>query len=208
MSPLRRGSYSTSGPEASQPFLGSNRREMVAGSHRNELSQRRLAERTSGRPPGGGARPMRMIASMASTSTAVSDSTLVIRTPTKRLPIRQDGAVILESAFQDDTNPLHRVILENIMRSSFFHEHEMEPKDQGPNDPITMGYGKKGYSVYGVFVQEVKKGEWQCLFEISGRPCSSSTTFKRFERAIEHIRSHVNHRPYACTGECNQGVTW
>jgi hypothetical protein len=129
---------------------------------------------------------MRMIASMASTSTAVSDSTLVIRTPTKRLPIRQDGAVILESAFQDDTNPLHRVILENIMRSSFFHEHEMEPKDQGPNDPITMGYGKKGYRVPRTYKVSFQPNFLQPLYNVSCLPSclvnllSSYDPFRQF----------------------------
>jgi hypothetical protein len=94
------------------------------------------------------------------------------------------------------------------MRSSFFHENELEPKDQGEDDPITMGYGKKGCSIYKVFVREVKKGEWQCLFDISGRLCPGSITFRRLEWAIDHIRSHLNHRPYACTGKCTQGASW
>ena len=147
-----------------------------------------------------------MISAVASTSTAVPTSSLVIRrTATKRLPIRPDCAVILESAFKDDSNTWRRIVLENIMRSSFFHDNEMEPEDQGHNDPITMGYGKEGQSIYCVFVQEEKKGEWNCLFRVGG---GCATTFKRLERAIEHIRSHLNHRPYPCTGECNQGPTW
>jgi hypothetical protein len=31
--------------------------------------------------------------------------------------------------------------------------------------------------------------------------------FKRFERAVEHVRSHLNHRPFRCDSSCNSGVT-
>lgn len=206
VSPKHRRSYATSGRSVSQKFRNSTRGSLVADRHGNAISQLFIEGETSGQPPG----PVRRATTTSAPSTSSSTSNAVIkeRLPTKRLPVRPGGDSILESAFQDDANTWRRVVLENIMRSSFYHNDELEPDDLGINDSITMGYGRRGKSIFGVFVQEVEKGEWKCLFSGRGRFCSNSPTFKRFERAIEHVRSHLNHRPYACTGECNLGATW
>jgi hypothetical protein len=128
-----------------------------------------------------------------------------------------------------------------------------------------MGLGVKGKSVYTVFLEQIEKSAWKCLFGANvvdstgagGTPpgtasntvgiagganddltgtsdligadgsnpgangttgnvgtgatagkCGSVATFKRLERALDHVRSHLNHRPYGCKGECQKGESW
>lgn len=160
-----------------------------------------------GQPPGHKRGPTRTRRTFASTSAARTMPSIAKRSPI-RFPDWPKRNNILDNFFRDDANPWRRAVLDNILHSSFYNNDEMEPDDKGATDPITMGYGTRGRSIYGVFIEEVGKGEWKCLFRTAGKPCAVATVFKRFERAVEHVRSHLNHRPYKCPGTCVTGPSW
>jgi len=76
----------------------------------------------------------------------------------------------------------------------------------GTGDDMGMGLGAAGKSIYAVFLEQVEKSEWRCLFGDSEHPCpSQAVAFRRLERALDHVRSHLNHRPFGCKGECQKG---
>jgi hypothetical protein len=153
---------------------------------------------TSGQPPGT-AGPSTVVPRLL-----VSPSS--IPTPSS---IQGEMAHFLSVSFQDPVNWWRRMVLETILQSTFLHNDDMEPLDKGASDPITMGFGKQGRSIYGVFVEEFTKGKWKCLFGDATTPCPNDAVFKRFERAVEHVRSHLNHRPFKCDSSCNPGIsTW
>jgi len=58
-----------------------------------------------------------------------------------------------------------------------------------------MGYGKKGQSLYGVFIQEEKKGEWTCLFRspvpLLARSRDSKGQSSTFEVISIIVRTHA-----------------
>ena len=123
--------------------------------------------------------------------------------------IQGEMARFLSVSFQDPEDWWRRLVLDGVLQSSFLQNDDMEPLDKGSADPITMGFGKQGRSIYGVFVEEFTRGKWRCLFGSEQTPCPNEATFKRFERAVEHIRSHLNHRPFKCNGTCSPGMrTW
>jgi hypothetical protein len=108
----------------------------------------------------------------------------------------------LAGCFNGPGETWRKEALERIRSSSFIREQVLEPVNQGPNDPYTRGHGKKDLSIYEVFVEGSSKEGWKCLMGSEERPCRAKVVFKRFERALEHIRSHLNHRPYKCDGRC------
>ncbi|KAG8839982.1 hypothetical protein FRB91_006651 [Serendipita sp. 411] len=64
--------------------------------------------------------------------------------------------------------------------------------------------GTVGRSIYTAFLEEDRAaGKWRCLFGGEHESCpKASKSFERVERAIEHIRRHLGHRPYPCTDTC------
>jgi hypothetical protein len=113
----------------------------------------------------------------------------------------------LAGCFNGPGETWRKETLERIRTSSFIREQVLEPVNQGPNDPYTRGHGKKDLSIYEVFVEGSSKEGWKCLMGSEERPCRAKVVFKRFERALEHIRSHLNHRPYKCDGRCGM-IHW
>lgn len=71
---------------------------------------------------------------------------------------------------------------------------------------LDASLGSPGKSIYAVFLEQVEKSEWRCLFGDREHPCpSQAVAFRRLERALDHVRSHLNHRPFGCKGECQKG---
>ena len=173
----------------------------ISPSHlqRAALSQRLGVGITSGQPPGNPAPPTPIVPQLL-VSPSPSNSTS---------SIPRDIARFLSVSFRDPQSWWRRLVLESILQSPFLHADEFEPQDKGTVDPITMGFGRPGRSIYGIFVEEYTKGKWKCLFGSETVPCPKNAVFKRFERAVEHVRSHLNHRPYQCDGTCSsEGVPW
>lgn len=93
--------------------------------------------------------------------------------------------------------------------------HQLDPSMVGGEE-----IGERGKSVYRVFLRHVDK-EWLCLFgEHPGELGSEGTArykclksmpgsgYTKPERAVEHIRSHIGHRPYWCEGSCAPNSEW
>lgn len=113
---------------------------------------------------------------------------------------------IISVSFRTEGDWQRRAVLDNILHAPFLANHTMEPNNTGADDPLTMGLGPEGKSVYAVFLEQTERSQWRCLFGDRERPCGSqATSFKRLERALDHVRSHLNHRPYACNKECQKG---
>lgn len=163
--------------------------------HGLQLLHRLGAGVTSGQPPGDPSTP------------AVVPQLLLSPPSTPPSSLPRDVAQFLSISFRDPPNWWRRLVLDSVMQSSFLRNDELEPQDRGSADPITMGFGKSGRSIYGVFIEEFTKGKWKCLFGNETSPCPNNAVFKRFERAVEHVRSHLNHRPYKCDGTCNPEAT-
>jgi hypothetical protein len=124
---------------------------------------------------------------------------------------------ILQHSFRTLAYLRHRIALDAVISSSFVAENIIEPifgsTEDGDslmfNGSILMGLGDPGKSVYTVFLQQAKKGEWRCLFGDARYPCfAQAIPFRRLERALDHVRSHLNHRPFECKGECQKGKSW
>jgi len=140
---------------------------------------------------------------------------------TKEGKLQIDHAMI-NASFRDtkDLSAQRRVVLERILQSIWFQSHELEPKVSGPYDELTGGLGVSGRSVYTCFLKFMTSqeggsggsgGKWVCLFGDETHPCPKARWeegFNKPERAIEHIRSHLGHRPFWCNNECGSNPPW
>lgn len=141
---------------------------------------------------------------------------------TKEGKLQIDHAMI-NASFRDNKDPLssqRRVVLERVLQSIWFQSHELEPKVSGPYDELTGGLGVSGRSVYTCFLKFMTSqeggtggsgGKWVCLFGDGTHPCPKARWeegFNKPERAIEHIRSHLGHRPFWCNNECGSNPPW
>ena len=144
---------------------------------------------------------------------------------TKVGKLQIDHAMI-NASFRDISDPLsaqRRIVLERIVQSIWFQSHELEPKVSGPYDELTGGLGVGGRSVYTCFLKFMtlqegnghgsagSGGKWVCLFGNESHPCPKARWeegFNKPERAIEHIRSHLGHRPFWCNNECGSNPPW
>lgn len=146
---------------------------------------------------------------------------------TKEGKLQIDHAMI-NASFRDPNDPQsaqRRSVLERVLQSIWFRSHELEPKVSGPYDELTGGLGVGGRSVYTCFLKFMTSqegngrgsagsgGKWVCLFGNEAHPCPKARWeegFNKPERAIEHIRSHLGHRPFWCNNECgsNPPCTW
>jgi hypothetical protein len=116
---------------------------------------------------------------------------------------------LISISFRNEEDWRRRAVLDNILAAKFLADNVMEPNNIGPSDPLTMGMGAEGKSIYAVFLEQVERSQWRCLFGDKDHPCGSHTiSFKRLERALDHVRSHLNHRPFVCRGECQKGESW
>lgn len=121
---------------------------------------------------------------------------------------RADDDIIAVS-FRGENDWRRRAVLDNILSAQFLADNVMEPINSGHDDPLTMGMGAEGKSIYAVFLEQTERSQWRCLFGDKDHPCGShAISFKRLERALDHVRSHLNHRPFVCKGECQKGETW
>ena len=134
---------------------------------------------------------------------------------------------ILQHSFRAEEDWQRRMVLEAVLSSAFVADNTLEPvsgpgeanANGGANATVTAngalsigldaGLGSPGKSVYAVFLEQVEKSEWRCLFGDREHPCpSQAVAFRRLERALDHVRSHLNHRPFGCKGECQKGDSW
>lgn len=113
---------------------------------------------------------------------------------------------VLGRSFQND--PIRRLALDKVLASDFVKDNQMEPIYTGVDENYTMGLGSHGKSIYSIFVEEFEKGKWRCLFGDEANPCCRPKYFRRIERAVEHVRSHINHRPFICYDDCRSGGSW
>jgi hypothetical protein len=136
------------------------------------------------------------------------------RVPGQRVDV--DGKM-LENSFRgnDDQSRMRRHLLDDIQRQPWFYLNQDEPKlDQHLHRDILKHGGMVGRSIYTVFLVEDKdSNQWKCLFGNEEVCCKKTEKrFERVERAIEHVRSHLGHRPYACDGTCHKakstGINW
>ncbi|CCA74211.1 hypothetical protein PIIN_08164 [Serendipita indica DSM 11827] len=139
------------------------------------------------------------------TSPALRNST---RFPGQRLDVDQQ---LLDASFcgHDEDSRKRRAILDEILGQPWYYNHEQEPRIESLSDPAARGLGMVGRSIYTVFlVQDENGSHWRCLFGGHHAQCDrSEKQFERVERAIEHVRRHLGHRPYACDDGCLKSQT-
>jgi len=116
--------------------------------------------------------------------------------------------LLLEYSFkgQDHLESTRRGILDRIMDKGWYLNNDREPECGSSDDDVTLGLMGIGMrSVFTSFLDEHGKGQWKCAFGSAKHPCKRNMrkkTFDRVERAVDHIRSHLGHRPFVCDGGC------
>lgn len=116
--------------------------------------------------------------------------------------------MLLEYSFQgqDSLESARRGILDRIMKKDWYLNNDCEPECGTSDDDVTLGLaGIPTRSVFTAFLDAFGKGRWKCAFGSAKHPCKRNMhkkTFDRVERAVDHIRSHLGHRPYLCNGNC------
>lgn len=116
--------------------------------------------------------------------------------------------MLLDYSFQgqDRLESTRRDILDRIMKKDWYLNNDREPECGTSDDDVTLGLAGIGTrSVFTVFLDEYSKGRWKCTFGSAKHPCKRNMhkkTFDRVERAVDHIRSHLGHRPFVCIGDC------
>ena len=116
--------------------------------------------------------------------------------------------LLLEFSFkaQDPLENTRRGILDRILTKDWYLNNDREPECGSSDDDVTLGLmGIGTRSVFTAFLDEHSKGQWKCAFGSAKHPCKRNMrkkTFDRVERAVDHIRSHLGHRPFICNGEC------
>lgn len=129
------------------------------------------------------------------------------RVPGQRVDV---DTKMLDNSFRDNDvhSRVRRRVLDDLQREQWFHLNQDEPKMDvhAHRDILQHGLGMVGRSIYTVFLVEDKESnQWRCLFGSDNQQCKKSgKRFERVERAIEHVRSHLGHRPYACDGTCHK----
>jgi hypothetical protein len=77
----------------------------------------------------------------------------------------------------------------SIRSSPWFRNNQSEPEDS------------PGQSIFLRFLGRASEsGTYVCLFRGCGKVCNR--TFDRRDRALGHVRQHLNHRPFWCGGRC------
>jgi len=115
---------------------------------------------------------------------------------------------LLDASFRKDEQAVRRTVLDTILASRWYEQHDLEPKIGETWDGISTGLGVVSRSIYTVFLQQAEKNHWMCTFGDEFRPCPKvGYQFERLERGVEHVRSHLGHRPYPCNHRCGSS-TW
>jgi len=142
-----------------------------------------------------------------STSASTGDSAVAETTPPgiAKVPGQRVDVdyALLDASFRRDDQAVRRTVLHSIFTARWYEQHDLEPKIGESWDGITAGLGVVGRSIYTVFLQQAEKNHWVCTFGDEFRPCPKARyQFERLERGVEHIRSHLGHRPYPCNHRC------
>jgi hypothetical protein len=137
------------------------------------------------------------------------------RVPGQRVDV--DGKM-LENSFRenDGQSRVRRHLLDDLQQQQWYHLDQEEPKLDVHlhRDILEQGLGMVGRSIYTVFlVNDEECNQWRCLFGSEEVSCKmTERRFWRVERAIDHVRIHLGHRPFACDGTCKEakstGITW
>ena len=99
----------------------------------------------------------------------------------------------LETVLGD--NPALRVLLDNILGSSWRKEHIVEPNYRAENDDVSQGLDlpiERGASVLLAFILRAGD-EYTCVL------CNEALSI-RAPRQLGHVRGHINLRPFPCEG--------
>ena len=110
--------------------------------------------------------------------------------PGQRLHINES---FLEGVLGD--NPALRVLLDNILESSWRKEHIVEPNYRAENDDVSQGLDlpiERGTSVLLAFILRTGD-EYTCVL------CNEGLS-TRAPRQLGHVRGHINLRPFPCEG--------
>ena len=86
--------------------------------------------------------------------------------------------------------PTPAELVHRFRHSPYVTDNRLEPTD----------YRRR--SLFLQLLLENPPHHYECIVPRSnGTPCGK--TFNRSDRGLTHIRTHFNHRPYSCDGQCN-----
>ncbi|CAG7851175.1 SubName: Full=Uncharacterized protein {ECO:0000313/EMBL:CCA71848.1} [Serendipita indica DSM 11827] len=89
-----------------------------------------------------------------------------------------------ETFIQRTAPPGLRSRLRKVLNSSWFRQNQLEKRRE-----------------LELFIIEPVKHEWKCALI----PCADSpNVWQKKQRAVDHIRTHLNHRPFSCRGRCKR----
>lgn len=104
---------------------------------------------------------------------------------------------LIDRSFANDG--IRRTLLGRVLQSAWYQEHKMEPLYQSSKDDVTQGLDlplqPKKDSVFKAFLSASGK----CQFGDVGREECPKVDSK-LRRALGHVRFHLGHRPFVCSG--------
>jgi len=116
--------------------------------------------------------------------------------------------MLLDHSFrgQGGLESTRRAILDRMLKKDWYMNNDREPECGTSDDDVTLGLAGIGTrSIFTAFLDECSKGRWKCAFGSAKHPCKRNMhnkTFDRVERAVDHVRSHLGHRPFVCNSDC------
>jgi len=104
---------------------------------------------------------------------------------------------LINRSFENDS--IRRTLLNRVLQSAWYQQHKMEPLYQSSKDDVTQGLDlhlePRKDSVFKAFLSTNGK----CQFgEVEREECPKVES--KLRRALGHVRFHLGHRPFMCSG--------
>ena len=109
----------------------------------------------------------------------------------------QADQTLINRSFANDS--IRRTLLDRVLQSPWYQQHEMEPFYRSSKDDVTQGLDlplePRKDSVFKAFLSSNGK----CQFgAVQQGECPKVES--KLRRALGHVRFHLGHRPFVCSG--------